>query len=127
MGGVEQVIHQTASTVKMLGGKIYVLSITRERVARTIKIHGYLLHRVRLHFQIASASFFISAFLRFAQSAKKADVIFYHFPWPFMDVVHFAMMVKKPTVVTHRCDIIRQMHLQKIGALQASWSSAICG
>jgi rhamnosyl/mannosyltransferase len=46
--------------------------------------------------------------------AKKADVIHYHFPWPFMDVVHFATMVKKPTVVTYHSDIIRQKHLLKL-------------
>lgn len=64
--------------------------------------------------QIASTGFSISALLRFAQLAKKADVIHYHFPWPFMDLVHFATMVKKPTVVTYHSDIIRQKYLLKI-------------
>jgi rhamnosyl/mannosyltransferase len=43
-----------------------------------------------------------------------ADVIHYHFPWPFMDVIHFATMIKKPTVVTYHSDIIRQKQLLKI-------------
>ena len=114
MGGVEQVINQIARGANKLGVKTDVLSLTPERVPRTIEIDGYLAHRARLDFQIASTGFSMSAFFRFAQLAKKADVIHYHFPWPFMDVVHFATMVKKPTVVTYHSDIIRQKHLLKI-------------
>lgn len=114
MGGVEQVINQIARGANKLGVKTDVLSLTPERVPRTIEIDGYLAHRARLDVQIASTGFSMSAFLRFAQLAKKADVIHYHFPWPFMDVVHFATMVKKPTVVTYHSDIIRQKHLLKL-------------
>jgi rhamnosyl/mannosyltransferase len=114
MGGVEQVINQIARGANKLGVKTEVLSLTAERVPRTIEICGYLVHRARLDLQIASTAFSVSAFLRFAQLAKKADVIHYHFPWPFMDVVHFATMVKKPTVVTYHSDIIRQKRLLKI-------------
>lgn len=114
MGGVEQVINQIARGANKLGVKTDVLSLTPERVPRTIEIDGYLAHRARLDVQIASTGFSISAFLRFAQLAKKADVIHYHFPWPFMDVVHFVTMVKKPTVVTYHSDIIRQQQLLKL-------------
>jgi glycosyltransferase involved in cell wall biosynthesis len=114
MGGVEQVINQIARGANKLGVKTDVLSLTPERVPRTIEIDGYLAHRAKLDVQIASTGFSMSAFLRFAQLAKKADVIHYHFPWPFMDVVHFATMVKKPTVLTYHSDIIRQKHLLKL-------------
>ena len=114
MGGVETVINQIARGANKLGVKTDVLSLTRERVPRTIEIDGYLVHRARLDMEIASTSFSMSAFWRFAQLAKKADVVHYHFPWPFMDVVHFATIVKKPTVVTYHSDIIRQKSLHKI-------------
>lgn len=114
MGGVEQVINQIARGANKLGVKTDVLSLTPERVPRTIEIDGYLAHRARLDVQIASTGFSMSAFLRFAQLAKNADVIHYHFPWPFMDMVHFATMLKKPTVVTYHSDIIRQKHLLKV-------------
>ncbi len=114
MGGVEQAINQIARGANNLGVKTDVLSLTPERVPRTIEIDGYLAHRARLDVQIASTGFSMSAFLRFAQLAKKADVIHYHFPWPFMDVVHFASRLKKPTVVTYHSDIVRQQHLLKL-------------
>ncbi len=114
MGGVEQVIDQIARGANKLSVKTDVLSLSLARVPRTIEIDGYLVHRAKLDVQIASTGFSVSAFLRFAQLAKKADVIHYHFPWPFMDLVHFATMVKKPTVVTYHSDIIRQKHLLKL-------------
>ena len=113
-GGIEQVINQIARGANKLGVKTEVLSLTPDRVARTIEIDGYLAHRARLDLQIASTGFSASAFVRFSQLAKKADVIHYHFPWPFMDVVHFATRVKKPTVVTYHSDIIRQKQLLKL-------------
>lgn len=114
MGGVEQVINQIARGAAKLGVETDVLSLTPDKVPRTIEIDGYLAHRARMDIQIASTSFSVSAFLRFSQLAKKADIIHYHFPWPFMDVVHFATRVKKPTVVTYHSDIIRQKHLLKL-------------
>lgn len=114
MGGVEQVINQIARGANKLGVKTDVLSLTPERVQRTIEIDGYLAHRARLDLQIASTGFSVSAFVRFAQLSKKADVVHYHFPWPFMDVVHFVTLMKKPTVVTYHSDIIRQKNLLKI-------------
>ena len=114
MGGVEQVINQIARGANELGVKSDVLSLTPDRMARTMQIDGYLAHRARLDFQIASTGFSASVFWRFSQLAKKADVVHYHFPWPFMDVVHFATGAKKPTVVTYHSDIIRQNHLLKL-------------
>jgi glycosyltransferase involved in cell wall biosynthesis len=114
MGGIEQVINQIARGANKLGIETEVLSLTPDRNACTVEIDGYLAHRAPLDFQIASTGFSASAFFRFSQLAKKADIIHYHFPWPFMDVVHFATRVKKPTVVTYHSDIIRQEHLIKL-------------
>ena len=114
MGGIEQVINQIARGSVKLGLKVDVLSLTANKAPRTIEIDGYLAHRARLDFQIASTGFSVSAFWRFYQLAKQADIIHYHYPWPFMDVVHFATRVCKPTVVTYHSDIIRQVHLNKL-------------
>ena len=114
VGGIEQVINQIARGCVKLGIHVDVLSLTANKDRRTIEIDGYLAHRARLDFQIASTGFSIFAFWRFYQLAKQADIIHYHNPWPFMDVVHFAMRVCKPTVVTYHSDIIRQKHLNML-------------
>ena len=53
----------------------------------------------------------LKAFGRFRTLALEADIIHYHFPWPFADIVHFATSTSKPTVLTYHSDIIRQQHL----------------
>jgi rhamnosyl/mannosyltransferase len=114
MGGIEQVINQIARGATQQGIDVDVLSLTPDLVPRIVEIDGYKAHRARLDFHVASTGFSISAFWRFAELAKKADVIHYHFPWPFMDVVHFATRVKKPAIVTYHSDIIRQKNLLKL-------------
>ena len=114
MGGIEQVINQIARGASKLGVHTDVLSLSPDRDARTLEIDGYLAHRAPLDWQIASTGFSISAFSRFAQLAKQADLIHYHFPWPFMDLVHFATQANKPTLVTYHSDIIRQKYLLKL-------------
>lgn len=113
-GGIEQFIHQLARGSKDHGVECDVLSLTSNKVPRTVNVGNYLSHRARLSFQIASTGFSITAFYRFAQLAKKADVIHYHFPWPFMDIVHFATKVNKPSVLTYHSDIVRQERLLKV-------------
>lgn len=114
MGGIEQVIHQIALGAAKQGVQADVLSLTSKQVPRTVDVGGYLVHHAKMNLQIASTGFSISAFLRFYQLARRADVIHYHFPWPFMDVVHFITRIKKNTLVTYHSDIIRQKRLLKL-------------
>lgn len=114
IGGVEKVIDQIARGAAALGVQTDVLSLSRNRGPDTFEIGGYRAHRAHLDLQLASTGFSISSIARFARLARDADVIHYHFPWPFMDAVHFAARVSKPTVVTYHSDIIRQKNLLKL-------------
>jgi glycosyltransferase involved in cell wall biosynthesis len=114
MGGVEQVIDQLARGANRLGVQTDVLSLTASSSPVTTEMDGYLVHRVPLNFQIASTGMSTAAISRFAELASESDVIHYHFPWPFMDVVHFYTRLKKPTLVTYHSDIIRQKYLLKL-------------
>ena len=114
VGGVEQVIRQIAIGSNKHGIHTDVLSLIPNRVPRTIEVDGYKIHRARLDFQIASTGFSASAFWKFSQLAKEVDVINYHFPWPFLVLVHFATRINKPTVVTYHSDIVRQKNLLKL-------------
>lgn len=114
VGGVEQVIAQVAAGASKLGVHSDVLSLSPRPVPAVLEMDGYRLHRARLDAQFASTGISLSAFSRFAELARRADVVHYHFPWPFMDVVHFMTRVRRPTVVTYHSDIVRQRHLLKL-------------
>lgn len=112
VGGVEQVIYQIARGVSAYGVETEILTLTKKtEPEETLFIDNHLVHRARLDFQIASTGFSLSALLRFVQIAKQVDLVHYHFPWPFMDVVHFISLLKKPSIVTYHSDIIRQRFL----------------
>jgi len=114
VGGVEQVISQIALSSASLGVDTEVLALSPTMVERTIKIGNHYVHRCRSNFEIASTPFSASAFLRFRQLAKEANIIHYHFPYPFADLLHFITRVDKPTVLTYHSDIVKQKHLLKL-------------
>lgn len=113
-GGIEQVISQIARGTSRLGASVEVLSLSHHIPPSFLEVDGYMIHRERLNFEIASTGFSWSVIAKFSQLAKSVDIIHYHFPWPFMDVVHFLTRTNKPTVLTYHSDIIRQANLLKL-------------
>ncbi|TNB89595.1 glycosyltransferase [Pseudomonas sp. Fig-3] len=114
MGGIEQVIFQLCDSSDRLGIDNTVLTLSNDPAPGPISIRQHKVHQARMEFQLASTGFSYSVFKKFRELAAEADVINYHFPWPFMDLVHFCSSVKKPYVVTYHSDIIRQRHLLKL-------------
>ncbi|MDH5369813.1 MAG: glycosyltransferase family 4 protein, partial [Gammaproteobacteria bacterium] len=114
IGGIEQVINQLARGTKELGVTTAVLALSPTKVDRTVEVDGHLVHRCKSNFEIASTPFSISAFLRFRQLAKEADIIHYHFPYPFTDILHLVTRINKPSLVSYHSDIIKQKHLIKL-------------
>ncbi|MBR7801483.1 glycosyltransferase family 4 protein [Undibacterium fentianense] len=113
-GGVEQVIRQMVNGSARLGIDAEVLTLTRDRNNLELEFEGHQVHRAPLNLEIASTGFSWSALGRFKQLAASADIIHYHFPWPFMDLAHFACGIDKPSVLTYHSDIVRQKHLFKL-------------
>jgi glycosyltransferase involved in cell wall biosynthesis len=111
MGGIEQVIFQLCDSTDRMSIDNTVLALSANPSAAPVQIRQHVVHQSRMDFQLASTGFSYSVLKKFRELAAEADVINYHFPWPFMDVVHFCSAVKKPYVVTYHSDIVRQRHL----------------
>ena len=115
IGGVEQFIDQLCRFSRTYGIESSVLALTRSNSHSTsVRFNGYTLHRAKSNFQLASTDFSIAAFQKFSKLAKEADIIHYHFPWPFMDLIHFASRIKNPTLITYHSDIIKQKNLLRL-------------
>ncbi|SDB57211.1 glycosyltransferase family 4 protein [Pseudomonas sp. NFACC13-1] len=114
MGGIVQVIFQLCDSTDRLSIDNTVLALSGQPAPEPVKIQQHIVHQARMDFQLASTGFSYSVFKKFRELAAEADVINYHFPWPFMDLVHFCSAVKKPYVVTYHSDIVRQRHLLKL-------------
>ncbi|QNA90537.1 glycosyltransferase [Massilia sp. Dwa41.01b] len=114
VGGIEQVIRQMCVGTGRLGVTNTVLSLSREKNLVPIAFEGHTVHRVPLDFELASNACSVASLGALARLAREADVVHYHFPWPFMDLAHFAARVRKPSVVTYHSDIVRQKHLLRL-------------
>lgn len=114
LGGIEQVIRQLCVGTGRLGVANQVLSLSRQKNLAPYELEGTMVHRVPLDFEIASNACSLSALGALSRMARQADVVHYHFPWPFMDLAHFIARVNKPSVVTYHSDIVRQKHLLRL-------------
>ncbi|WP_166222052.1 glycosyltransferase family 4 protein [Pseudomonas atagonensis] len=114
VGGIEQVIFQLCESGAQHGIEGQVLTLSADPTPTVVQLGQHEVHRAKLDIQFASTGFSWSVFKQFRELAAEADVVNYHFPWPFMDLVHFASGINKPSVVTYHSDIIRQKHLLKL-------------
>lgn len=114
VGGIEQVIFQLCESGAQHGIESQVLTLSADPTPPVVQLGQHEVHRAKLDIQFASTGFSYSVFKQFREMAAEADVVNYHFPWPFMDLVHFFSSMNKPSVVTYHSDIIRQKHLLKL-------------
>lgn len=113
-GGIEQVINQLCRSGTAHGIENQVLTLSPNPAPAVMDVDGHQVHRARLNLHLASTGFSYSVLARFRELAAQADIVNFHFPWPFMDVVHFASGIRKPMVVTYHSDIVKQRHLLKL-------------
>ena len=113
-GGVESFIKTLCKEDSKLGVKNVILTLHPKPQKQPIEMDGLTIHQVKQDFFFASTGFSVSAFSTFKRLSYDADVIHYHFPNPFADMLHLTCHPKKPSVVTYHSDIIKQKHLLRI-------------
>lgn len=113
-GGVERTIHALAKGGRAHGIEADVLTLSPKPKSAPFDFDGHRVTQVKCDLDVASTGFSRQAFGAFRRLAKEADVINYHFPWPFMDMVELAVPHGKPVVVTYHSDIVKQKLLLKL-------------
>lgn len=112
-GGVAHFITHLAHVTAPLGVNHSVLSLEREpQPPRATP--DYVQYQAKESFRLASTSVSFSAIREFSRLAAEADVLHYHFPWPYMDVAHFLARPRKPSIVTYHSDIVRQRFFNQL-------------
>ncbi|MCA0403009.1 MAG: glycosyltransferase [Proteobacteria bacterium] len=115
-GGVEQVIAQIASNHQNPEFEHSVISLSKNPVPMQVDYPGFKNYRYKENFNLASNGMSFSLMKDFSSLTQKADIIHYHFPWPFADLLHLIWRIKKPSIVTYHSDIIRQKNLLRVYA-----------
>jgi glycosyltransferase involved in cell wall biosynthesis len=107
-GGLEEVIRQICRATKCHDVESRIFTLSPQPGQSVISRKEADVYRFNRTFEIASCSVSITALSGFKQLVEWADIVHYHFPWPFADMLHLLGQVKKPSIVTYHSDIVRQ-------------------
>lgn len=114
LGGIEQVIYQLSEGGFPVGIQSTVFTLSPSGKSSLSSLENHTIYSVKTQCEFASTPFSIKAIAEFRQLAAQADIIHYHFPYPFMDMIHFLAGIKKPTVVSYHSDIVKQKVLLQL-------------
>lgn len=107
-GGIEQVIYQLSESGVEHNIESSVLTLSKRGNIDNQKIDAHRVFYTKTNFEVASTPFSFSCIKKFKELAKQVDIIHYHYPFPFMDMLHFLCHINKPTVVSYHSDIVKQ-------------------
>lgn len=114
VGGVETVITSLAEGMLPFGVDSEVLYLSKRGASRNNTFLHHKTHTSSLMLDVASTGLSYSVIQDFKELASEVDLVHYHFPWPMMDLAHFAVRHGKPSVVSYHSDIIKQKYLLKL-------------
>lgn len=112
-GGIEQVIFQLCQGSRAFGVEGEVLTLSPNPFPARVRVADHQVVRAKENFNVASTGFSLQVFKQFKKMAAEADLVHFHFPWPLMDLVHFATHHGRPAVLSYHSDIIKQRTLLK--------------
>lgn len=108
-GGIQEAIKQMCLATSLNGvtNSVYALS-PKPNPNRVQRPEGVVF---REKSWLAPASCDIGGFSSintFRYHVFNTDLLHYHFPWPFADVLHSLLSKKPPSIITYHSDIVRQ-------------------
>ena len=107
-GGVEKFIDTLCQGTYELNVENILFSLSKKNLNQEINLKKYSIINAKQDIYIFSTGFSFEAFSKFKKLSESVDIIHYHFPNPFADILHYFCGVKKPFLITYHSDIIKQ-------------------
>ncbi|MFT4171273.1 MAG: glycosyltransferase [Rhodocyclaceae bacterium] len=108
-GGLQEAIRQICLGLNSCGIDTAVFTLARNASPAHLTIDASAVCRARSVMEVASCDIGSpAAFAAFRRAARDADVINFHYPWPFGDLLAVLAAAGKPYVITYHSDIVRQ-------------------
>lgn len=107
-GGLEEVIRQICRAARQHGIESRVLSLSKAPSPKCVKFPEADVYRANLDLEILSCGISLEAIGIFKRLADWADIVHYHFPWPYADILSLVGGVRKPQILTYHSDVVRQ-------------------
>ena len=113
-GGVEEVLRILMAGLTERGHQCTLLVTTPKKNAYSFKDGLLTIHYCPANITLSSCPISVAFIQKFYQLIRSHDIINFHFPWPFADLVAFLVKSGKPYVVTYHSDIVKQKYLKII-------------
>ena len=111
IGGVEELIRQLILKLDKYDQDVLFFSPKGPKLIKVDKANAYRFQPV---LSLASTPLSFSALFRFGRFVKKYDILHYHIPYPFADLLHFIHRPKQKIVIYYHMEIVKQKRLLKL-------------
>ncbi|MGY8527056.1 glycosyltransferase [Paracidovorax citrulli] len=114
-GGLQEAIRQIALSCTSYGVESRIFTLSPQPTPSRVELPEARVVRSRSWAAPASCDLGgPNAIRRYRREARWADVVHFHFPWPFGDVLGLLGGFGKRAVMTYHSDIVRQRYLGKL-------------
>ena len=108
-GGVQEAIRQICRSTGSLGISNELFTLAENPRPSMVDQEEARVWRYKRWTQIRSCDIpGLTGIRQFQIHARKCDLIHYHYPWPFADLLHLFNATDIPSIVTYHSDIVRQ-------------------
>ena len=116
-GGVAEAIRQICKSTKTYNVDSSVYALSPNPTPRNIFNEDIFIGRSKSYIAPFSCDLGgLSSIMLFRCMAEQSDIIHYHFPWPYADILSLIVRPNKPQIMTWHSDIVRQGILKIIYA-----------
>lgn len=111
-GGIEKHIHSLSESMYSAGVECGIITTYGENKPIIKEVDQSSVYYFPTNVCLASCPLSLSLLNNFRRIAQQYDILHFHFPWPFADLLQWLNWTAKPAIVTYHSDIIRQAHLK---------------
>lgn len=112
-GGMEECIRQLCLQTSTHSVRNTVLTLSKSVRGPEVSTRPECeLVRYPVTMDVASTPMSLLLLRHYQACVRDADLIHYHFPWPFADFMHVVHRIRTPYVVTYQSDIVKQETLK---------------
>ena len=115
IGGLQEAIRQICLSTKNLGAEVRIFTLSPNPSPEKVNIDDIEIFRYKSWFAPGNNDMgLLKSYQAFKKHVEWADIVHYHFPWPFADLLHILVNNKKPSIMTYHSDVIDKGFLEVI-------------
>ena len=112
IGGIAQSIKTLCHGCSKYGLHSEVFALSKTENFYRKEVEGINVTKSSTLVEISSNPFSLDALTDFKRLTSNFDIINYHYPFPFGDILSLYFSENKPSIVTYHSDIVRQKYLK---------------